>query len=175
MKTISSLAGLLLLAATTFAVPAPEILAERNAELIVKADKTPAFKLSIPADAAIAVKGEKTTIETRDRKLRIYLWYVPGAKSVPALVEQGVAPVMKSEFLEFKPTSTEKIKLAGGDAMHLKGTGAEADDNDPGSAEVIVFSHDHHVFVACVHGEKDVAARDRPALLKLLETAQPVK
>ena len=52
------------------------------------------------------------------------------------------------------------------------GKGAEADDGDPGAAEVVIFTVGKHVFVACVHGEKNEAAKRSPYMLALLKSAK---
>jgi hypothetical protein len=37
----------------------------------------------------------------------------------------------------------------------------------------VIFAVGQHVFVACVHGEKDEAAKRSPSMLALLKTAKP--
>ena len=142
-------------------------------DIAVSVENKPAIQMTVPEDAAITTKGDKTSIETKDLKLRIYLWRVPGAKTVADALPL-VGAVIKSEFLEFKVESTEALKVARHEAKHLKGKGEEADDNDPGGAEVVVFSDGKNVFAACVHGEKDNAAKQSPEFLKVLESIKPL-
>jgi hypothetical protein len=138
-------------------------------EITVKADGKPALKLAVPKEAEVAEKGGKTTVQTKT--LRIYLWRVQSAKSVSEVIPQ-VGDVIKSEFVKYAVGASEPIKIAGNEARHLKGKGEEADDNDPGTADVVIFSVGKNVFAACVHGEKDEAAKERPDFLKVLESAK---
>jgi hypothetical protein len=138
-------------------------------EITVEAGGKPALKLSVPKEAEVATKGEKTTIQTKT--LRIYLWNLPAAKSVAGVVPKA-DEVIKSEFVKYAVASTETIKVAGHEATHLKGKGEEADDNDPGTADVVIFTNGKQVFAACVHGERDEAAKERPEFLKVLESAK---
>jgi hypothetical protein len=152
----------------TLALLATSAFAE-NKEITVDADGKPAFKMSIPKAAEVATKGEKTTIQTPD--LRVYLWHVPSAKSVADVVSH-IGDVIKGEFVQYVVQSNDPIKLAGHEARHLKGKGEEADDNDPGTADVVIFTDGKAVFVACVHGERDEAAKERPDFLKALESIE---
>ena len=140
-------------------------------EVAVTVENKPAIQMTVPKDATITTKGDKTTIETKDLKLRMYLWRVPGAQTVDAVIPL-VGTVIKSEFLEFKLESTTTLQVAGHEARHLKGKGEEADDNDPGGAEVVVFTDGTNFFAACVHGEKDHAEKQRPEFLKVLESVK---
>jgi hypothetical protein len=96
---------------------------------------------------------------------------VPTAKTIAEAVPQAAA-IIKSEFTDFALSETKHITVAGHDADHLFGKGAEADDGDPGAAEVVIFTVGKHVFAACVHGEKNEAAQRRPEMLNLLKTAK---
>lgn len=158
MRTSLLALSLALLTTTVFA---------ENKEIEIRAEGKEAFKLSVEKDAKITVKGEKTTIQAPHHQ--IYVWQVPGAKSVDAVVARA-GEVIKSEFVKYAVKSNDAIKVVGHEARHLKGTGEEADDNDPGTAEVVIFAEGQNVFAACVHGERDEAARQRPELLKVLGT-----
>jgi hypothetical protein len=127
----------------------------------------PALKASVPKEATVTAKGEETTVQTKG--LIIYVWHVPGVKSVDDALPK-VNEVIKHEFVKYAVSSTESMKVAGHEAKHLEGKGEEGDDNDPGTADVVVFTDGKNVFVACVHGEKDEAAKERPGLLKVLES-----
>ncbi len=160
MRTSLILLPLLLSAAAAFA---------ETKDITIDAGGKPALKMSVPKEAEVATKGDKTTIQTKS--LRIYLWHVAKAKSV-AEVTPKVGDVIKSEFVKYAAESTDSLKIAGHDATHLKGKGEEADDNDPGTADVVIFTNGKEVFAACVHGEGDEAAKERPAFLKVLESAK---
>ena len=158
MKILLSMLALALLTAAGFA---------DNKEITISAGDKPALKLNIPKEAEVTTKGEKTTIQTKE--LRIYLWRVPAAKTVADVIPH-VGDVIKSEFLQYVIGSTETIKVAGNEAKHLKGKGEEADDNDPGTADVVIFTAGGNVFAACVHGEREEAAKERPDFLKVIES-----
>ncbi len=99
------------------------------------------------------------------------LWVVPKAKTVAEAIA-GLDDVIKSEVLKFSPASTEPITVAGAEGKHLKGKGVEADDQDPGTADVVVFTVGKTVVVACVHGEGDAAVRRRQPMLDALKTVK---
>ncbi len=85
--------------------------------------------------------------------MRMHVWLVPDAKTV----EEGVSRidrVITPEFTSFTPTHTTIVAIGSpGSSTHVLGTGYEADDGDPGTADAIVFMVDGRIFVACVHGE----------------------
>ncbi len=136
---------------------------------VVEAGHSPGLKLEVPKDAKVTTKGEKTSILLKDTW--VYIWHVPGAKTIADAVPQ-VPTVIKSEFTNFAPSETKHLKVAGQDADHLFGKGEEADDGDPGAAEVVIFTVGKNIFAGCVHGEKDEAAKRSPSLLALLKSAQ---
>ena len=140
---------------------------DKQATLVI--GKSPALAFTIPKEAEVTTKGEKTSIQSKH--LWVYLWEIPTAKTVAEAVPH-IATIIKSEFTDFALADTQNMKVAGHDAKHLFGKGAEADDGDPGTAEVIVFTDGKHVFAACVHGEKDEAAKERPNLLKILQSVK---
>ena len=133
----------------------------------------PAIQIAIPSDASVTSKGLKTSIESADRSLRIYLWLIPSTPSIDSLLPK-IASLIKSEFLEWTPQSTSILSVAGHPAKYLKGNGEEADDNDPGAAEVAIFTDGKNSFVACVHGEKDHAAKQHARFLQILESIKPL-
>ena len=99
------------------------------------------------------------------------LWVVPKAKTVAEAITD-LDDVIKSEVLKFNAASTEAITVADADAKHLKGKGIEADDQDPATVDVVVFTVGKTVFVACVHGEGQAAVRQRQPMLKALKTVK---
>jgi hypothetical protein len=136
-------------------------------EITVKVGGETELKLTVPKEVEVTTKGGETTIHSQG--LWIYLWRPAGAKTVAEVVPH-VGDVIKGQFVKYVVESTDSIKVAGHEAKHLKGKGEEADDNDPGTADVVIFSEGKNVFVACVHGERDEAAKERPALLRALES-----
>jgi hypothetical protein len=82
-----------------------------------------------------------------------------------------VADLIKSEFTNFTATATNDLVITGAPAKHVIGSGNEADDGDPGHAEVVFFVVRRHVFAACVHGEFDDASRARAPMMAMLQTA----
>jgi len=138
-------------------------------EITIPSGNAPALKLEIPKDAKATTKGAKTSFLLKEAW--VYLWSVPTAKTIAEAVPQ-VPTIIKSEFTDFAVSDTKHLTVAGHEADHLFGKGAEADDGDPGAAEVVVFTVGQHVFVACVHGEKDEAAKRSPSMLALLKSAK---
>ncbi len=125
--------------------------------------------LSVPEAAKVTSSAEKTAVDTKD--LTLYLWVVPKAKTVGKVIPK-VAEVIKGEVKDFVVQRTNTITVAGAEAKHLIGSGKEADDGDPASADVVVFTVGKTVLVACVHGEGETAPRQRPAMLAILKTAK---
>ena len=155
------------LAALTLVLLGSAAFAEDKEVAVPAGDIT--LKMTVPKDTEITKKPSRTILHAKG--LWIYLWKTD-AKTVAEAVPQ-TGKIIKSEFVEFAPGETKDIKVAGHDAKHLTGKGAEADDNDPGSADVVIFTDGKHVFAACVHGEKDEAAKERPEFLKVLKTVKP--
>ncbi|HEY3897394.1 MAG TPA: hypothetical protein VGM54_02210 [Chthoniobacter sp.] len=138
-------------------------------EVTIPAGNTPALKLEIPEGAKATTKDTKTSVLLKETW--VYLWSVPSAKTVADAIPQA-AKIIKSEFIEFAPAKTTHLTVAGNDAVHIYGKGAEADDSDPGAAEVVIFTVGKHVFAACVHGEKNEAAERSPHMMALLKTVK---
>jgi hypothetical protein len=63
------------------------------------------------------------------------------------------------------------LVIAGAPAKHVTGSGNEADDGDPGNAEVVFFVAGGRVFAGCVHGEADDSSKARAAMMTVLNTA----
>ncbi|MEI9893004.1 MAG: hypothetical protein WDN28_03590 [Chthoniobacter sp.] len=128
------------------------------------------LKITVPKDTEVTKKTGRTILHAKG--LWIYLWDVAGARTVADAVPQA-GKVIKSEFTDFAAGETKTITVAGHEAKHLIGKGAEADDGDPGGAEVVIFTDGKHVFAACVHGEKDEAAKESAQFLKVLKSVKP--
>jgi hypothetical protein len=138
-------------------------------DVVIPSGTTPALKLEIPEGAKATTEHGKTSILLE--KTWVYVWPVPAAKTVAEAIPQA-AKIIKSEFTDFAPATTKHLTVAGNDAVHLFGKGAEADDGDPGAAEVVIFTVGKHVFAACVHGEKNEAAERSPHMMALLKSAK---
>jgi len=132
-------------------------------------DKNVAVKLTVPKEAKVATENGKMTIDTN--KCNVYLWLAPKAKSVDEAV-RGIDEIVKSEVKEIKVDETKTIKVAGADAKQLMAKSTEADDGDPGTSAIVVFTVGGKVIVACVHGEGEAAARQRQPMLDTLATAK---
>ncbi len=135
----------------------------------VSKDGAAAMTISAPQKAKVTTDKDKTVIETKDMNLD--LWVVPKAKTVAEAIA-GVDDVIKSEVLKFNAAKSEAITVADSEGKHLMGKGVEADDQDPGTADIVVFAVGKTVLVACVHGEGETAARQRPAMLKALKSVK---
>ena len=120
--------------------------------------KSPAVTLTVPGTAKVTSDDKgKTTIDTS--KFNLYLWSTK-AKTIDNEVK-AIAKTVKSEVVNLKIEKTRTIKVAGADAKHLMGKSNEADDNDPGTTDIVVFMSGGKVIVACIHGENDFAEEPR--------------
>ena len=129
----------------------------------------PVLELSVPAGAKIYPPPPKTTIVTPGMFLSI--WPVAGVQTADAALPH-VAEAIRGDVLQFQVSQTNALVVAGAPAFHLIGTGVEADDGDPSTADAVVFAAGTHVFVACVHGEHNDASRERQPMLDALNTVQ---
>ena len=128
-----------------------------------------AVTLSVPKAAKVTADNGKTTVDTN--KFNLYLWLASKAKTVDEAVA-GVGEIIKSEAINLKIQETKAIKVAGADAKHIMAKSNEADDNDPGTTDIVIFTVSGKVIVACIHGENDFASRKRQAMLDMLATAK---
>jgi hypothetical protein len=121
----------------------------------------PAGCKSVATDGFLKVTGPNVETE---------VWLVRDAQTVDAAIGR-IPQQIETEFKNFKLDGTTDITVAGSPAKRLTGSGNEADDGDPGHADVIVFKVGDHVFVACTHDEHltDVY---RQTMLTLVQTAQ---
>ncbi len=109
------------------------------------------LRLIAPADAPCTLADGSFDMKSRDGYVNI--WLVRGAKTIDEGVQRAAAEIT-SEFKDFKPTRTTTLALSNhATATRLLGAGLEADDNDPGTADVIVFQAGPRIFIACTHGE----------------------
>ena len=132
-------------------------------------DKKPALVFKVPKAAKLVSTNGYLRIQTTN--LTLHVWAVPDAKRAADAIPR-VPDIIKSEFLNFKTTDILSLDFAGAPGRHVIGSGNEADDNDPGKAEVVLFLVGGRVFAACVHGEADDAAKARPAMMAVLKTAK---
>jgi hypothetical protein len=140
---------------------------DKSAALSV--DGKPALALRVPAKAKVTATNGYLNIQATN--LSLHVWAVPNAKTAGEALPRA-ADIIKSEFLNFKTNAVMDMTIAGGPAKHVTGSGNEADDHDPGNAEVVFFVVGGHVFAGCVHGEADDASRARVAMMVVLKTAQ---
>jgi hypothetical protein len=114
-----------------------------------------------PKDGSLRLKAHGSQVD---------IWLVADAKSVDDAMGK-IPGQISSEFKDFKPTSMADLTVAGNPARRMMGTGTEADDGDPGSADVVVFKAGDHVFVACTHAEK-IPPDAPPMMMAILMTAK---
>jgi hypothetical protein len=142
--------------------------AEAGKACVMHAGGRDVLRVSMPADTEC--KAEDGVLQIRSRDGYVYVWVVRGANSVDDAVGR-VGDEIKSEFKDFKATTTSALTVAGAPAKRLMGSGTEADDGDPGTADVVVFKTGEHVFVACTHGES-IPASAQAQMMRLVQTAQ---
>ena len=135
----------------------------------IAAGGAPALVLTAPAGAKVYSNPPKTTIVAPGMFLSV--WDVPNATTADAALPL-VADTIKGDVQQFQPGQTNTLTVAGAPALHLIGSGVEADDGDPSTADVVVFAVGEHAFVACVHGEHNDASREREPMLTTLQTAK---
>jgi hypothetical protein len=140
----------------------------QNQDVTLYVDGKPALDLQVPAAAKLAFSNDYINIRTTNMSLHV--WVVPKARTVSDAVPRA-AKLIKSEFIKFTASSAEDIVIAGAPAKHVIGSGNEADDGDPGHAEVVFFLVGGRVFAGCVHGEFDDASRARAPMMAVLQTA----
>ena len=146
---------------------APASAQDKSVTLSV--DGKPALVLKVPLAAKFTSANGYVKLQTTN--LTLHVWAVPNAKTANEAVPRA-AEIIKSEFVKFKTTATMDMVIAGAPAKHVTGSGNEADDGDPGNAEVVLFAAGGHVFAGCVHGEFDDASKARAPMLAVLKTAQ---
>jgi hypothetical protein len=140
----------------------------QDTSITLSVDGKPVLALQVPPAAKITSSNGYVNIRTTNMSLHV--WAVPKAGTAAKALPR-VAEIIKSEFIKYTITSTEDTVVAGAPAKHVIGAGNEADDGDPGHAEVVLFVVGKHVFAACVHGEFDDASRARAPMLAVLQTA----
>jgi hypothetical protein len=153
----------------TLALTSFSAVAAGETNLTISVDGAAALVLRIPQAANVTVTGDHTVVQTTDTTF--HLWPIASAK-IPDEALPRVADLIKGEFINFKPKSTNDLLIAGAPARHVSGTGNEADDGDPGAAEVVLFVAGKHVFAACAHGEFDDAVRRTKVMMVVLKTAR---
>ncbi len=126
------------------------------------------LRLTVPADTKCMADEGSLKLDSRER--RVELWMVRGAQSVADAIGR-VPQEIRDEFKDFKPESTSDLTVAGTAAKRMFGVGTEADDGDPGHADVVVFKSGDRVFVACVHGEH-MSSAEREWMIAILQTAK---
>ena len=140
----------------------------QDSSVTLSVDGKPALVLQAPSAAKITSSNAYVNIRTTNMSLHV--WAVSDAK-----IADDAAPragdLIKSEFKNFKPRAVKDLVIAGAPAKHVSGPGNEADDDDPGNAEVVLFEVGDHVFAACVHGEFDDASRALAPMMAMLKTA----
>ncbi len=176
MRTL--LSGLLLVMATGAMCGCSNMNTKTAATRAVNAEDAKAWVmqsggvdvLKITAPPAIKCTPGDGTLHFNAGQYEVEFWLVPGAKTVDDAVGH-VSTQIASEFKDFKPDQTTELTVAGSPAKRLVGGGHEADDGDPGDADVIVFKVGEHLFVACNHGES-LNPVGQQGMLTLVQTAQ---
>lgn len=157
--------------AATKPAPSAAPQAEKAADgkdFVMQSAGTDVLKLRAPVGTKCV--AEDGSLKFDSPKYYAEVWLVSGAKTVEEATGR-VGEQIVSEFKNFKPTETTDLTIAGSPAKRMVGAGEEADDGDPGKADVIVFKVGDRVFVACDHGESLTEAGQQ-GLLALVETAQ---
>jgi hypothetical protein len=126
------------------------------------------LSLEAPVDANCTLADGSVKVESKEG--HVEFWMARNSRTV----EEGVAHLktqIASEFKGFTPTGTTELTVSGSPAKQVMGTGHEADDNDPGTAEAIVFKVGGRIFVALTHGET-LRPSAQELMLKMVQTAK---
>jgi hypothetical protein len=155
--------------ASAFIMSLAALASAQDTSVTLSVDGKPALVLKVPAAPKVISTNGYVRIQTTN--LTLDVWAVPNAKTANDAVPLA-ADIIKSEFLKFKTNAVMDMVIAGAPAKHVLGSGNEADDGDPGNAEVVLFTVGGRVFAGCVHGEADDASKARAAMMAVLKTAQ---
>lgn len=136
---------------------------------VMKAGGHDVLRLTLPTNAKCTPRDGSLSVESHTHEV-VNIWLVPDAKTV----DEGAARVEKvidREFRDFQATGTTATTIAGAPAKRLAGSGVEADDRDPGTADVVVFKVTNHTFIACTHGEY-LSPDAQKWMMTVVQTAQ---
>ena len=151
------------------AAPAAKAPAVKSGAMTVTVSKTPEFNLDLLKGWTYKKSEYKYILIPPSKYPHIQLWYLKDNKDI-ASAEKNIDKLIKSEVLKFKVSKKEDLTVAGKPAVLLTGSGLEADDQDPSNAKVFLFEANSKVFVLCIHGEGDEAAKNSPIVKKMLES-----
>jgi hypothetical protein len=143
-------------------------VAEGAKACVMQFGGTNVLRLTTSADCKCTAKDGSLKINAP--QFEVEVWAVSGAKTVDDAMG-SVSKQVEDEFKDFKPDTTTDLTIAGAPAKRLVGPGHEADDGDPGAADIIVFKVGDHIFIACTHGEK-LMPIGQQGLLAMVQTAQ---
>jgi hypothetical protein len=108
----------------------------QDTSVTLSVDGKPALALTAPAAAKVTSSNGYVNIRTTNMSLHV--WAVPKAATAKDALPRA-AELIKSEFIKFKTNGVKDMVIAGAPAKHVTGSGNEADDGDPGNAEVVLF------------------------------------
>jgi hypothetical protein len=126
--------------------------------------------LRLTTSADTKCKAKDSALDLVAHEQHLYFWLAKGAKTVADGVSR-VPQEIGDEFKDFKTDKATDLTVAGSAAQRITGSGTEADDGDPGRADVIIFKAGNNIFVACVHGEH-LAPADQQWMLMAVQSAQ---
>ena len=129
--------------------------------------KTPKFSMDLLKGWTYKKSDYKYILIPPSKYPHIQLWYLKDSKDI-ASAEKNIDKLIESEVLKFKVSKKEELTIAGKAAVLLTGSGLEADDQDPSNAKVFLFEANSKVFVLCIHGEGDEAAKNSPIMKTML-------
>ena len=108
---------------------------------------------TIPLPAGWTTVGkDPVSVITPTHAPHIQVWTLTDVVSVETAVAQVVTRITP-QVTEFKAVTTTATTVAGHPAVHLTGTGTEADDGDPSNVEVDIFRAGGQTMLLLSHGE----------------------
>ncbi len=139
--------------------------------LSVSANGGQAFQMTLPDGWKSKQWKYKTILVPPTEYPHIQLWCLGGGVPLKK-AEADIAKLVKSEVIKFKTIKSRDIKIAGAPGKLLTGRGLEADDQDPSRAKIFLFTVKGKLFILCIHGEGDEAAKMEAPVSKILETIE---
>jgi len=136
---------------------------------VMQAGGRDVLRLTVPVNTTSTAKDGALHLESHDHEA-VDVWLVRGARTVEEAIPR-VPETITSEFKGYTATNATTLTVAGEPGRRMLGSGTEADDGDPGTADVIVFRTGDRVFVACTHAESLLASAQK-WMLVVVQTAQ---
>jgi hypothetical protein len=140
------------------------------ADLSIPAKGEAAFTVSAPEGwTTIAGYEGSTTINLPQKHPHIQVWKVAGKRTVDEAATD-IAAILVPQVKDFVVEQRSDVRIAGGKALLLVGSGTEADDGDPSKAQATVFAVAGAVWVLVSHGEGEGSSERAADVATMLQS-----